>query len=376
MCSGARSGGRDGEKGDTAEVEGRRSKVQGRRKEAKPPQPKRTADCFSGFAPPGATKSPIRNKHMASNKLPRNNKLLFTAAEDAKNGADEHAATIPLKQNDAEAIVAETGAARAALTNLKIAESAFSEAGKAVVAADNKVKAFLVSAKAALVAPLGNGWNALFGEAGFSSNSLELPRSPELRAEMLATMRDFLTRRPQYQDAREIVNVTSARATALYNELDAARKAANLAETAKTNAMDARDEALQKLRRRLSGLTAELRQTLEADAKEWYSFGLTPPANPSVPGELESRVVTRQLGADDVELTWGAAPRSTRYAIYVHIEGEVSEPVRVTSVRDRLYVLRGLPRGKAIQIGVAGVNRAGEGPVTAAIEITLPLGDS
>src|SRR5689334_22600206 len=104
---------------------------------------------------------------MANNSTSRDNETLFLDALDAKVGALQHGATIPLKQNDAEAIGADLDAALAAQMGFRTADKAFREAITQIGINNEAMASFLTSYKSTLVVVLGTSWTPVFATAGF-----------------------------------------------------------------------------------------------------------------------------------------------------------------------------------------------------------------
>ncbi|MES2708361.1 MAG: fibronectin type III domain-containing protein [Verrucomicrobiota bacterium] len=309
---------------------------------------------------------------MASNRIPVKIEDLFTLAVDAVDGAGSEEARPDLKQNTASDIEADLVAARAAQALFKTAETLLASAHSAVQVADSNIKAFLAKAKNSITSALGVAWLPVFGEAGFTPNSLALPVTQDLRFAMIQKLPAFLTAHPDCQDARPKVNVTPAAAQALYEALKAARGASNVQETAYGRIIADRDTAAEVLRVRLRGLIGELRQLLSADSPVWYAFGLNAPGDPSTPGAPLTGPFLSPGAAGTVHSVWGLARRAERYHILLQIDGTDPEPIHLATTQDRAYTFTGLPSGKTIKVSISGLNDAGEGPASPPVEMTVP----
>jgi len=309
---------------------------------------------------------------MASIRLPRANDSLFSLADDAVDGAVQYEATLPLKQNTSSAISGDLQMARQKQVLFKAAETLLSNAHDALQIADSNAKAFLAKFKKAMTGAMGDQWRAEYGEAGFAQGSLQMPGTQDDRFAMAYKIPKFLMDHPECEDARMTVQVTTAQAQTIYDVLDTARAAVNLKETAAGEAMNVRDVAVVALRKRLTGLIAELEQTIAEDSPIWYAFGLNAPADPSTPGVPLSGPTLTPGAAGTAYSVWGIGRRSDYYHVWLQIMGTDAAPVRVATVTDRAFTFTGLPSGATVKVSISGVNEAGEGPQTAQAEIVVP----
>jgi hypothetical protein len=94
---------------------------------------------------------------------------------------------------------------------------------------------------------------------------------------------------------------------------------------------------MERLRRRLSGLHAELRQLLPRDDHRWSLFGFRRPIDKGQPDPVED--LTVRAGGRDGELIveWTPSPRATSYRLTRQIAGSIPNPLRSAWCTIRLH---------------------------------------
>jgi hypothetical protein len=124
-------------------------------------------------------------------------------------------------------------------------------------------------------------------------------------------------------------------------------------------AIQERDEAIRKLRRRLSALRNELTLLLGVDDPRWYQFGFSRPADGRIPAIVEGVEITSS-GAGTLLVRWEAASLAENYRVTRQIQGVDLQPVDVDLFSDLLAIVTGLPSGATVIIRVSARNGAGE----------------
>jgi hypothetical protein len=122
------------------------------------------------------------------------------------------------------------------------------------------------------------GWNAKWHAAGFVSGSFRQPADPVLR---LGLFRAYFRLHPEHENAP--LEITAAQANSILAAIDTAQSLSDTSAALEATAIQERDEAVRKLRRRLSALRNELTLLLGVDDPRWYQFGFTRPADGRTP---------------------------------------------------------------------------------------------
>ncbi|MFA6289385.1 MAG: fibronectin type III domain-containing protein [Opitutaceae bacterium] len=314
---------------------------------------------------------------MASNGIPQGYEALISLAEDAAGGAHQHGAAIALAQNTEDKIRADRAALAGdpdAVPPVKGAQEVYNEAkeGKTTAAgaehdAEDAARELAMGAVGVLKKFLGRRWNSNWVQAGFRTGSLAIPRDP---LPLLGDLRAYFAAHANQEVA--VLEVTAAACAAQAEALSGARTAGKTAEVELGQAKQARDEAQQKLFKRLSGLLSELGQLLKRDDPRWYAFGFDRPADGQQPGPVQHLALTAG-GPGIVLASWGSARRVERYRVLKQVAGVDAAPVLVDgSLHENAVTLQGLPSGKEVTLTVVPVNTAGEGPATVSAALLVP----
>jgi hypothetical protein len=168
-------------------------------------------------------------------------------------------------------------------------------------------------------------------------------------------------------------NFTAARALELYTVLKDARSAptgVNAMEDARRAAKQTRDLTEAALRRRLTGLIAELGQLLDPFSPHWVTFGLKKPGAPDSPDAIKTLTATA-LGSGRVKLDYASAARAERYQLW-----QVTDPVTgaeelLDRTTDTTYLLEGQPVGAVLSLKVRAVNETGAGQFSPVVAVTV-----
>lgn len=306
---------------------------------------------------------------MASNQLPSGNDDLFTLGEDMADGLHAHEVAVGVKQNQEATVRAALTAAITAQNNFKAAQTAKLALSTAVTVADSNAKAFIGSTRRILINYLGDGWSQAWEATGFPNQSTAVPGTQSERQALLQALQNYFTANVAQQNAP--LNVTAARAGALFTALSDARSAAADGNTASGQKKNLRDAAVATLRTRLSGLMNELGQLLEDTDPLWLAFGLNLPGATNLPDPADSLILT--AGGPGVVLAdWGDVSRATRYRVFKQIVGVDADFVADATVNDSDYTLNGLPSGKTVRVQIVSANDAGQGQPSAPAEIVVP----
>ena len=131
-----------------------------------------------------------------------------------------------------------------------------------------------------------------------------------------------------------------------------------------------RDNAAEKLLKRMRGLLDEMAQSLDPLDGRWIAFGFNMPGAQERPEIVENLkfVLTTPTSAN---LTWDVPARADYYHVFQKIHGVDEELVLIASPSDPNLPLEHLPTDKPVDLVVAAVNDGGEGPVSATV--TIPV---
>ena len=302
------------------------------------------------------------------NTIPRPLAAVIALARNALKGAINFADSVDLAQNTPEKIGAETydligDPATPSVPGKQALYAAQLVAVKAAYAAKNTAihagREFCRLAISLLRPVLGNEWNTAWQAAGFHLPSLALPSQP---AAMLTALRGYFSANPAHENSQAGITAVAAEAAAA--AIDAALVAVGGARRELVTLKVQRDRALKTLRKRLSGLRAELEQLLDDDSGKWYQFGFKRPADGRKPAPLEDVTVT--VAAPGVVLVkWEAAPLAEGYRVSWKPEGGDPAPRKQPGlIAGTQATLCELPLGVPILIGVSARNPHGESKPT------------
>lgn len=329
---------------------------------------------------PSPAKQPTY-RTMSNNEIPDAERPLLARAEDCADGCAVLQDSLPLKlvrEADLRLLLTslkgDPGATPTPVLGLlyqfKLAEQAQAVANAARKTKDLEGKTFLTNARNSLIGILGRAPSPEWALAGFTNppaNSNAVPNTQEGRLQCLSALAVYLTEHPTYEvpAGGPRPEVTAARAQALHDQLSTCRAMANSASTAQDNALKAKREALQGLRRRLIALVDELQLLLPDDDARWEVFGLNIPANPRPPEPATDLVLTN-AGLGRVAAEWEPGTRSDDDRILIQIVG-VDPDYREygKSGGDGEELLKNLPSGATVKVKIISLNgslEASDGP--------------
>ena len=299
-----------------------------------------------------------------SNKIPQSLSGLLNAALDALAGARAAEAEVGLAQNTAARIAADvyrltgnpqtpevSGVQTLYAAQLSATKDAYMAKAKAVAGG----REFCRLAINLLRPKLGNEWTPAWNAAGLRSGSLALPRKPRL---LLVELRGYFAANPEHENAQ--AGITAAEATAVEATLTAAEGAVAVARRERVRLKQERDAAMRTLRRRLSGLRAELEQVLEDNSGLWYKFGFRRPIDGKSPEPVKS-VEVQPLGPGVAQVAWEGTKNAESYRVSWRPESDENAWTETGLQADRAIALTNLP-DTPILIAVTARNRTGETP--------------
>ncbi|MDB6027459.1 MAG: hypothetical protein JWM68_3682 [Verrucomicrobiales bacterium] len=290
---------------------------------------------------------------------------LQSSAAVVKAAAIDKGAGIPLLHNTAVNIGIDADALTTTCNN--------HDAGKVVLATKRAllatvvviVRAFLMFGRDILKPIFGNEYSQAFDVLGLVG-SIAIPRTAEELLVILQKFKAYFTAHPELEDP--LHNITAARAQELYDELLAALNAVNSQEGAVETLMQLRDQAAEKLRKRLRGVIDEMMQSLDPFDGRWLAFGFNMPGAQERPDVVEN-LRAALIGPTTAALVWDVPARADYYHVLQRIQGVDAELVLIASPQDPAITLENLPAGKSIDIVLAAVNNGGEGPRSSTVTI-------
>ena len=321
---------------------------------------------------------------MSSNAIPSTYEPLIQLLTDAVDGASTHGAAAGLKQNDETALRAvlhdlvgtPTGPDNPsqALPGLK-AQYNTAKANKAAMtaalrSAQSNGRALAMACIGTLKPRLGNQWNAAWQEAGFASNSLQVPANPVF---VLQNLHSFYLAHTDYE-VKELtpdISCTAFACAKAVKTIADAQVASNRSNFETGEARNRLEQGVKAARMRLSGLREELARLIADDDHRWYAFGFDRPSHVGSPETPENVVVTPgAAGSGLLFVDWDDARRADSYRLRaLDADGKVLAEVMP---QDSEAKLTGLPTGSTVALTVTARNAAGESPASEAVEVEVP----
>ncbi len=305
---------------------------------------------------------------MAQNTIPGRLTDLFSFTELIAIGLAALEAELGIVHNTAAAVRGDLVALQTAWDQCNQAREAKRLLIQAQTAADLDGRTFILAARNVLATFLGNVWSQAWEATGFPNQSLAVPSTIAERQSLLLSLKLYFAAHPTHTVAA--LNVTSIRATILFNLLSNARAAVNAGLTLIGEKMAVRETAERALRKRLSDTIAELAMKLGKFDPRWETFGLKMPGQDSVCESAEKPVVTN-VGPGRVFSDWSDVPGADGYIVEVQVMGVDADFVEVANVSDSEYLLQGLPSGKTIRVRIIAYNAVGRAPPSEYAEIVV-----
>jgi hypothetical protein len=266
---------------------------------------------------------------------------------------------------DLHAVTGPPGAAeQGALARFDAAKSATAIAYDVSHDAITEGRAFALKTVGLLKNTLGNRWNSQWNAVGFTSGTLAIPRDP---LALLVSMRAYFRANPTKESVE--FNVSAAQAEVRMNAITAARSGVDAARAAQSAASTASADAIKKLRQRASAVRKELSLLLDDDEALWYRFGFARPVDGHIPAPV-SGLVLRAVVPGEVIVEWERSALADNYRVSRQVQGVDPQPIALDLVADPLTIIRELPHGSTVIVGVTARNSSGETqPVNATIVV-------
>jgi hypothetical protein len=322
---------------------------------------------------------------MLGNITPKSYDPIIQHLEDAADGAHTYGAAVRLAHNDEPDIRADLNAligipagpdgVPPAVPGLKTlwnnAQANKTAKTAALRTACSNARLFARTCLRSLMPVLGESWNTLWKNAGFTSGSLAVPANP---LTLLQQLRDFYGANPARETTVQGVACTAAACEAAAKTITAAETASNQSNTDSGTAYTNYLNGIAAGRARLIGLRTELEQLLDDDDDRWYAFGFEKPSDPhtpEVPANLT--VVAGAPGSHAVTADWDDARRADNYRLRAVLKSDGSEVANEITAESQLsLVLATLAAGTVVVLTVTARDAAGESQPSNAVEIAVP----
>ena len=295
--------------------------------------------------------------------------MLFAQALGMAAGCHKYEASLELARNKEANVSADLQSATAANNLFQAARTAKADAIKARRTADKNARAFIVIARDILKPHLGTSWSQRWMGTGFHHNSLAVPKALADRRALVENLKAYFTAHPEFEVSQ--AGVTAAAAAEHHTAFTDACGGVNACRADLGAKKSESKTATKKLRKRMRGLIAELKQVLPPDDPHWTGFGLNRPAAQPVPS-APLKLKVEAGGPGHLLATWKAPPYAKRFRIFKQIVGVDADFILAATVTDTSVNLNTFTPGSIVRLCVTTMNDAGESAPCEAIEQTVP----
>lgn len=301
--------------------------------------------------------------------------LLISRAEKAADGLNQLTGIVTLVHNPEAGIRADIAALTDASGQYDGENSNLSDANKLVATSLKDGYQFLVTAARVLRGPLGPKPSAQWAEAGWSTTSLETPKSEDEVLPHLAKTCTFLAAHSTYEVADPKVKLTAAHCIelhlALSNSISGDSDPAHAANPDRVRGrawheaqvMDARHTLLQTekaLQLRLRNFAGEFDDVVHDPLSPHYlTVGLPRPGDTTAPGKV-LHVVLTPMGGGQLHIEADDVTGADHYIFRIKIVGTDAKYHYLDSNGQPNYIAKGLPPGATVSVQMAAVNAAGQ----------------
>ena len=226
----------------------------------------------------------------------------------------------------------------------------------------------ILNCRLRLVQKLGSRFSAAWEPTGFPHQSTAVPDTQDERFTLLDSLKNYFGAVPANESTD--MGATAALCLAAWTAISDARQGIANAETAQTDAIDARTTAEDGLRKRVRGLIGELETLIADDDSRWEAFGLNIPANPHAP-EAVSAVTLETLSGHRLGASWPYAVRATRYRVEIKVIGVDADFRNAGSAKDLEMTLKGFTAGQVVKVRIVSGNDGGDAAPSPEAEATV-----
>jgi hypothetical protein len=294
---------------------------------------------------------------------------LFAYAEKWSSGIALHKVALGLIRYPNDPLNSLLGNAQQTELVYQICRSVTLEASNGLKTTRATAVAFIEKCRPTLKQYLGERWTTAWNQAGFTNNSLQVPRknAADIK-QLLNALQKYFQDHPTHQNAA--AGVTEAATVPLLASLTASIKAVDLAESEQLKKRNSRDATHKSLSQYLRDSRKEVESAIQENDERWMDF------IDSVPGELRPPEAVKTIVAEQglpghVRLSFLGAVRATAYGVYVSTDGGATY-AHFTTIRDTVADLVLTP-GAAVKIRVKASNAAGQSAFSPVAEVTVPM---
>ncbi len=294
---------------------------------------------------------------------------LFAYAEKWSSGIATHKAALGLIRYPNDPLNSLLGNAQQTELVFQICRSVTLEASNGLKSARATAVAYLEKCRPTLKQYLGERWSTAWNQAGFTKNSLQVPKgnSADIK-QMLNAIQKYFLDHPTHQNAT--AGVTAAATGALLTPLSASIKLADGAVSEQFKKRNSRDTSHESLSQFLRDSRKEVESALREGDERWKDF------IDAVPGELRAPEAVKTIVAEPgmpghVRLSFLGAVRAEAYGVYVSTDGGATYP-HFTTIHDTVADLVLTP-GAAVKIRLKASNAAGQSAFSPVAEVTVPV---
>ena len=251
----------------------------------------------------------------------------------------------------------------------QISRSVTLEASNSLQAARSTAALYIEKCRPTLKQYLGERWSTGWNQAGFTKNSLQVPkRNTADIKQLLTALQKYFMDHTTHQNAA--AGVTAAATGALLTPLTAAIRLLDVAESEQLKKRNSRDASHQELSQYLRNSRKEVESAMGDKDARWKDF------IDAVPGELRAPEAVKTIVAEPglpghVRLSFLGAVRAVAYGVYVSTDGGATY-AHFTTIHDTVADLVLTP-GATVRIRVKASNAAGQSAFSPVAEVTVPV---
>jgi hypothetical protein len=305
---------------------------------------------------------------MAQNTISKIRAQISGLGEKMKAGLTALGVTLGITQITVASFGALLAAFNAALGVYNSARSSRQVAYDLFHSKEDDITAWLKVVRGILIGDFGDRWNTMWAQAGFVQPSTAIPRRLQDRIALVQSLAVFFTESPSYEVPDK--DVTAAKATALYDAVQAAQSPLQTANVALKTAAGVLRTAQAALVSNMRFLIKILSGTLSRTDPRWQGFGLNIPGDnttPDAPTGLRATVM-----GSDILLECDPTALATRYRFRRKIIGVDDDYQLVASSVTPMAMLQDVIGGFTMEIIVQAVNGGSQSRASDPIVVTIP----